>query len=226
MLKQISFFLFFFLITNGIIFAETKTVPKDVAKKMGEVQMLYHGRICPLETFAQDFTLNLYGKSTYKSLSCEQVLCGWLFYPENWKNEPIIKRKDKKIQLLFLLKMEDFLKVFPIKQQDNLVWYSPTDALPDNLSENETLLIRGFFDILQDYAVEKDWNAMKITLNQLIAFQQKTGKGELLSPQKMKAEHLYNKIKNTKPLAFCHLFLGIFAMIYFFRNTSKNILMR
>jgi len=44
----------------------------------------------------------------------------------------------------------------------------------------------------------------------------------LLSPQKIKAEHLYNKVSNTKPIAFANLFLGIFALIYCFKSTHRH----
>ncbi len=96
-LKQVAIAVLF--MAGGTTVANGQnTVPKDVAKKMGELQMLYRDRICPLETFAHDFTLKLYGKSTYKSLSCEQVLSGWLLYPGQWKDEKIIKIKDKGVQ--------------------------------------------------------------------------------------------------------------------------------
>ena len=80
--------------------AATTTLPKETAAKLGEMQMLYQDRICPMQTFAKDFTLKLYGKSSYQSLSCEQVLAGWMFYPSAWKDEPIIKVKSKTVQQL------------------------------------------------------------------------------------------------------------------------------
>ena len=91
------------LLLMGMItatFATTTTVPKETAAKLGEMQMLYQDRICPMQTFAKDFTLKLCGKSSYQSLSCEQVLAGWMFYPSAWKDEPIIKVKSKTVQQL------------------------------------------------------------------------------------------------------------------------------
>ena len=78
----------------------TSTVPKETATKLGEMQMLYQDRICPMQTFAKDFTLKLCGKPSYQSLSCEQVLAGWIFFPSAWKDEPIIKIKNKTVQQL------------------------------------------------------------------------------------------------------------------------------
>lgn len=46
-----------------------------------------------MQTFAIDFTKKLYGARSYKGLTAEQVLTGWIFWGEEWMNEPIIKVK-------------------------------------------------------------------------------------------------------------------------------------
>ena len=76
--------------------AETKmpqTLPGEVADKFGDLHIYYNDRICPLQTFAIDFTTKLYGKSTYRGLSAEQVVTGWFFFYDDWKREPMIKIK-------------------------------------------------------------------------------------------------------------------------------------
>lgn len=75
--------------------ANPRTLPQESASKMGEINVLYKGRICPLQTLAKEFTTKLYGSSRYKGMSSEQVLCGWVFYPNDWSKEPMIKVKDK-----------------------------------------------------------------------------------------------------------------------------------
>ena len=47
-----------------------------------------------MQTFAIDFTKKLYGAQSYKGLTAEQVLTGWIFWGEEWMNEPIIKVKN------------------------------------------------------------------------------------------------------------------------------------
>lgn len=69
------------------------TLPAKTANKFGMLYVLYNDRICPLQTLALDFTKKLYGKPTYKGLTAEQVLTGWIFWPEEWNNEPCIKIK-------------------------------------------------------------------------------------------------------------------------------------
>ena len=77
-----------------------RVLPKQTADKMGQMCVLYKGRICPLQTLAKDFTTKLCGKATYKGLSPEQVLSGWMFYYDDWKNEPVFKIKGKEAQRL------------------------------------------------------------------------------------------------------------------------------
>lgn len=69
------------------------TLPKETAEKFGELNILYNDRICPLQTFAIDFTKKLYGASSYKGLTAEQVLTGWIFWGKEWSSEGFIKMK-------------------------------------------------------------------------------------------------------------------------------------
>jgi cytochrome c-type biogenesis protein CcsB len=273
-LKRSAMMILFVLGSITATFAGTNTIPKESARQLGKMQMLYRDRICPVQTFAKDFTLKLYGKHSYKSLSSEQVLAGWIFYPSSWKDEPIIKVKnkavqqilgingkyasfsdffkdgknyklgtylqkihlgenvegakdivaaDEKIQLLFMLQMETLLKIFPQKgQEGNLLWYSPADELSETMPENEQLLIQGGFSLLKEYAHENDWKSFKLVLDKLNLFQQKSGDGLLLSPGKVSAERLYNAFNVVKPIAFVNLFIGLFALVYFFRRENKK----
>lgn len=69
-------------------------LPEKTAEKFGELFILHNNRICPMQTFAIDFTKKLYGARSYKGLTAEQVLTGWIFWGEEWMNEPIIKVKN------------------------------------------------------------------------------------------------------------------------------------
>ena len=67
-----------------------QTINADKAKEVAREQVVWNGRLCPFSTFALDFLQSVYGKSTYKGLSPEQVVYGWLLRPEVWKDEPMI----------------------------------------------------------------------------------------------------------------------------------------
>lgn len=81
------------LMVVGNASATPSTLPKSSADRMGQIYVLYKGRICPLQTLAKDFTTKLYGNASYQGLSPEQVLSGWLFFTSEWCDEPIIKIK-------------------------------------------------------------------------------------------------------------------------------------
>ncbi len=81
-----------------------QALPRDVAKKFCDLYIYYNDRICPLQTLAKDFTVKLCGHSTYKGLTSEQVLSGWFFYYDDWKEEPVIRIKTKEVQELLGVK--------------------------------------------------------------------------------------------------------------------------
>ena len=74
------------------------TLPRESADKMGQMFVMYKGRVCPLQTLAKDFTTKLCGNATYRGYTPEQVLSGWLFYFDEWKDEPMFKIKGDYLQ--------------------------------------------------------------------------------------------------------------------------------
>ena len=86
------------LLTGYMASAKPFTLPRHTAELMGRVQVLYKGRVCPLQTLAKDFTTKLYGNATYQGLTPEQVLSGWIFYSGEWCNEPLIKIKGAELR--------------------------------------------------------------------------------------------------------------------------------
>ncbi len=126
----------------------------DVDEMFGNVHILYNGRIAPLETYAFDFTRKLTGKDSYGEFSATQVLAGWIFFPEEWRHEKMIKSEygvldfdsaidtlnkglraklmtkefnalDEKIGLILDLQSGAPLKIFPVKSDSSIVWMDP-----------------------------------------------------------------------------------------------------
>ena len=77
------------------------TIPWEEADAFGRLHMLYNDRICPVETYALDFTKKLCGKRRYGNYSAMQVLLGYIFWGDEWSREPMlkIKRGDLRSQL-------------------------------------------------------------------------------------------------------------------------------
>lgn len=92
-----NFCMTLFFLLSSLFFSSSaravNTLPKETAEKFGKVCILYNDRICPVETYALDFCKKVYGARSYKGLTAEQVLAGWIFYGNEWSNEPFIKVK-------------------------------------------------------------------------------------------------------------------------------------
>lgn len=76
-------------------------IPEKTADRFGHLLINYNERICPVQTFALDFTQKLYGRRSYEGRSAEQVLFSWIFYPQEWNNEPFIRVKNKEMRRQF-----------------------------------------------------------------------------------------------------------------------------
>lgn len=85
------------LISMGNLQA-AEVLPKATAEKFGELNILYNDRICPVQTYALDFCKKIYGARSYKGLTAEQVLTGWIFYGDEWASEPFIKVKSGELK--------------------------------------------------------------------------------------------------------------------------------
>lgn len=75
-----------------------KVLPRDIADEMGTLFVSHNGRICPLQTAARDFTLKLCGSTEYRGFTAEQVLTGWMFHYDTWKNQPMLRIKSEEVR--------------------------------------------------------------------------------------------------------------------------------
>ena len=91
-------------------------LPKETAEKFGELNILYNDRICPVQTYALDFCKKIYGARSYKGLTAEQVLSGWIFYGDEWAKEPFIRVKSG--DLKSTLNLPDYCSVSQFFNKD------------------------------------------------------------------------------------------------------------
>ncbi len=112
------FFLFlpYSLYSQEIKDLNTITIDKEQATRFSKIWIDYHGRICPMQTLAIDFTTKITGKASFEGLSAEQFLLGWIFFSDDWKNVPLIDVKHPELRKLLNDKdkasIEDFLDSF------------------------------------------------------------------------------------------------------------------
>lgn len=87
-----------FLITLPASARSIQTINADKAREVAREQIVWKDRLCPFSTFALDFLKTVYGDKSYKGLSPEQVVCGWILRPEVWKEEPMIHIPDANLR--------------------------------------------------------------------------------------------------------------------------------
>ena len=96
MMKWTLLSLLFFISTASA--RSIQTINADKAREVAREQIVWNGRLCPFSTFALDFLKTVYGDKSYKGLSPEQVVCGWILRPEVWKEEPMIHIPDANLR--------------------------------------------------------------------------------------------------------------------------------
>ena len=79
--------------------AAPRSVPPETAGRLGQLYVNYGDRICPLQTYALDFTKKLTGKRYYKATdgqrcTAEQLLANFIFFGDEWEQQPVIKVKN------------------------------------------------------------------------------------------------------------------------------------
>jgi ABC-type transport system involved in cytochrome c biogenesis, permease component len=175
------------------------TISAEQAAQLSEKQIVYNGRIAPFNTMARDFLLKTYGKSTYHQLTPEQVVCGWIYRPEVWKDEKMILVKDKQLRKqLGLEKYASFADFFDEKENYRL------NGLPLTKGVRET--------------DEKVGVILMLTKGKLFSESSVT-----LPEAKVKAEIIYNKINFAKILFMLNLTLGFaaFLLMIFTKGDSR-----
>jgi len=197
--------------------AAPQTLPKATADKMGEMYILYKGRICPLQTFAKDFTTKLTGKATYEGLTSEQFLSGFLFYYDDWSNFQIKKEKRKKEgeNLIQMVISGKGLKLFPVADSAGSVrWYAQNDELPPTVTDDEYLFIRKQQSYCQELVLAADYNQLENVFSKTRLFQQQRAADVLPSTARLKAERLYNALTTGRWLAMLNITLGLLLFAY------------
>ncbi len=217
-LKPAKLALLLLLLLPAVSQAAPRTLPRETASKMGEMYTLYKGRICPLQTFAKDFTTKLTGKATYEGLSSEQVLSGFLFYYADWApilDEVSPKRQKESRALVEMLLSGRSLKLFPVADSmGTLSWYAQNDDLPMTVSDDEYIFIRKHLSYCQELVVKGDYAALEQVFEKIKLFQEKRAANVLPSPTRVKAERLYNALTTGRWLAMLTLTLGLLCFAY------------
>ncbi|MCR5520100.1 MAG: cytochrome c biogenesis protein CcsA [Bacteroidales bacterium] len=197
---------------------------EDLAEELGDLYVYYGDRICPLQTLARQYSLKAYGKGHYGPYSAEQVLSGWLFWYDWWKDVPIkLKAKERgtrkeaeKHAIQLEVHNGKALKIFPLADSlGNVSWYSCDDDLPAGLEYEEWVFVRKSLDLLRTEVKEGDWEAAGELISKIRLYQQKRAGSVLPSDARFKAEKFYNGISRPSVPFMATITLGLIFFIIF-----------
>ncbi len=248
-----------------------RALPRQTAAAFGNLYVYYNERVCPLQTLAKDFTVKLCGKPSYKGLTPEQVLTGWFFYYDDWKEEPFIRIKGAEAREQLgveggYARLSDFVgregykldegalqdlpvkarraleeaneqfslvsqaaagslwKLFPyVEAADSLPggrrlkWFSLADRPPRAMPLDEQSFVRGSMNYVAEQVARKDFARVEEVLAKIRTYQERSAAGYLPSAVSFRAEKLYNRLNDSRPLAFASLAVGLFAFFYYCR---------
>lgn len=189
--------------SSPIISRSIPTINSEKAHEVARQQVVWKDRVCPLSTLALNFLESIYGKSTYKGLSPEQVIYGWLLRPDVWKDEPMIYIPDQDLRQRLAIDGEyaSFAKLF-----DDTLGYRLNNIGADLPSRMQQLMKESPAVIELDEKI-----GMIILLTQGKLIQPRPDSIPPISRWRVEAEILYNRL----PITYIILSLTlIIAIIY------------
>lgn len=198
-------------------------LPEEVAGEYGKMYIYYNGRICPVQTFAVDFTMKLYGSRSYRGLSPEQVLTGWIFHAGSWAGtipesggRDAGKKDRERQELVMMVRTGSILKIFPYAGTDGgVVWYSSVDRLPAEMDSGQWIFIRKVMSLAGEDIVKQDFVEAASIFGKVREYQEKTAGDFLPSPSVVAAERLYNAVERPGPASMVCLAAGLVLFILY-----------
>ena len=198
-------------ITTVLSARSIQTINEDKAKEVAREQVVWNGRLCPFSTFALGFLQSVYGKSSYKGLSPEQVVYGWLLRPEVWKEEPMIHVPDADLRQQLKIEGEyvRFSELF-----DDTLGYK-LNTLGSDLPERMRPMVRESSAAIS--LDEKVGDIILLTKGQL--FQPRPADMKPLPAWRVEGEILWN---NTPSWAILVIVTAVVALLVFFLRKAMK----
>lgn len=214
LLKKGGVFILFLFCLAGTAQAQKRSLPalkRIQADSLAREQVIYHDRVVPFNTLARDFVQKLTGKSSYKGLTPEQVIGGWLLYPEVWRNESLIYIKSAELQQLLGLKtpyarLTDLFDGSVYRLREHWQREQGQSKLAKAIQETD----------------EKVGLILMLEQGTFIQPLPADGSVKPLSEIQVKAELLYNSIPFSKILFMVNLAFGLLSFLLLLHNCLRS----
>lgn len=185
--------------------AQLPAMQRPLAGNFGKVYVYWNDRVSPMQTMALDVTATLYGSTSYRGLTAEQVLSGWLFWYDEWlgdydasnpapTTEKERKRDAEHRALIQWLGTGAAFRIFPYRSATGrMEWLSLTGRRPSRMSLDQwRFMLSAVSDINTDLMHGRNIEANE-GITRLIEGQRRyAGEGTLPSAARFSAERLYN----------------------------------
>ena len=209
--------------------AETSTLPcmqRPLAENLGKVYVYWNDRICPLQTMAKDVSLKLYGSESYRGLTPEQVLSGWLFYFDTWERDYLAghpgtgsNAKEKKLHnerrgLIHWIGTGEAFKIYPYRSADgHMEWLSLTGRRPSKMSLEQWKFMQTTMPGIKSLLLEGRNIDANTAIGKLIEGQMRyAGTDNLPSAARIQGERIYNSYASLTWPAVLSLIIGLFYL--------------
>ena len=205
---------------------------RPLASNFGSVLVYWNDRICPLQTMARDITASLYGGESYKGLTSEQILSGWLFYYDEWRRDylnshpelerlpqyPADKAEKKAAErkaLIEWLGTGEIFRIYPYLTVDGrMEWLSLTGKRPSGMQLDQWVFMQTTMPEIKQLLMKGRNIKANEELDKLKEGQKRYAIGvELPSEAKINAERLYNVAARPGVAGILAICIGIITLL-------------
>jgi len=193
--------------------AAPKVFPVEVAEEFGQLEIFHNGRVTSVNCFADEYVRKVYGKRRVEGYTSTQVLSGWMFYYDTWKDVPVHKEENRYLMDNVASGMP--LAVFPYVDETGLVsyWYSPAQQLPEDIPSDEWIFMRRVITVIGEMVFRgQDEQAIEY-LQTVHKYQLEKLGSEAADSKTRKMEELYSAIGMTKLPAIVAIMLGLVLFV-------------
>ncbi|MDE6218442.1 MAG: cytochrome c biogenesis protein CcsA [Muribaculaceae bacterium] len=219
--------------------ADTYDLPamqRPLAANMGKAYVYWNDRICPLQTMAKDVSRKLYGSDSYRGMTPEQILSGWLFYFDTWERDYISshpdsglsakekKQHDERLALIHWLGTGEAFRIYPyLTAGGHMEWLSLTGKRPSQMNLDQWKFMQTSMPEIKGLLLEGRNIAADKAISRLIEGQIRyAGEENLPSGRRILVERIYNRYASLLPAALLALTIGFIYMFTAIKGYSPG----
>lgn len=220
--------------------SQLPAMQRPLAANLGKVYVYWNDRVCPMQTMARDVTAKLYGGESYRDMTPEQVLSGWLFYFDRWQrdwdethavaptSEKGKREETERDALIQWLGTGEAFRIYPYRTSaGHMEWLSLTGRRPSQMDLEQWKFMQTTMPRMKELLLKgKNVEANEV-ITELIERQRRYAGADCLpSEGKMQAERIYNVGARPALAAVMALALSLLCLWYSLRGRDPSVWIR